>query len=87
MSGGYFKYEQFKLHQIADDIEQLVVENDETEWDYKFKPETIFELNEAVKLLRKAYIYVQRIDYLASSDDSEATFLRRLNEQLKDQDV
>jgi hypothetical protein len=87
MSGGYFKYEQFKLHQIADDIEQLVVENDETEWDYKFKPETIFELNEAVKLLRKAYIYVQRIDYLVSSDDSEANFHKRLHAQLKEQDV
>ena len=87
MSGGYFKYEQFKLQQIADDIEQIIVENDETEWDYKFKPETIFELNEAVKLLRKAYIYVQRIDYLVSSDDSEANFHKRLHAQLKDQDV
>jgi hypothetical protein len=87
MSGGYFKYEQFKLQQIADDIEQLIVENDETEWDYKFKPETLYELETAVNLLRRAYIYVQRIDYLVSSDDSEATFLRRLNEQLKDQDV
>jgi hypothetical protein len=87
MSGGYFKYEQFKLHQIADDIEQLILENDETDWDYKFKPETIYEFETAVNMLRRAYIYVQRIDYLVSSDDSEATFLRRLNEQLKDQDV
>jgi len=82
MSGGYFKYEQFKLQQIADDIEQIIVENDETEWDYKFKPETLYELETAVNLLRRAYIYVQRIDYLVSSDDSEAAFLRRLNEQL-----
>jgi hypothetical protein len=82
MSGGYFKYEQFKLQQIADDIEQIIVENDEAEWDYKFKPETLYELETAVNLLRRAYIYVQRIDYLVSSDDSEAAFLQRLNEQL-----
>ena len=87
MSGGYFKYEQFKLQQIADDIEQLIVENEETDWDEPYSPETLSEFNEAVRLLRRAYIYVQRIDWLVSCDDNEATFNKRLHEQLKDQDV
>jgi hypothetical protein len=83
MSGGRFDYEQFKLQQIADDIEQHIVDNEEVGWDYRYKDETIAEFKRAVEMLRRAYIYVQRIDWLVSADDSESTFHKRLNEQLK----
>ena len=86
MSGGYFKYEQFKLHQISDDIEQYVVDNKNLDWDCKYKDETIDEFKRAVVMLRKAYIYVQRIDWLVCGDDNESTFHKRLNEQLKEYD-
>ena len=87
MSGGHFEFEQFKLHQIADDIEQMILDNDNQDWEDKYAYETIAEFKEAVRLLRRAYIYVQRIDWLVSGDDVPATFHKRLHAQLKDQDV
>jgi hypothetical protein len=86
MSGGHFNYKQFELQKLADEIEQLALENATQDWDEPYSPETIAEFNEAVRLLRRAYIYVQRIDWLVSCDDSEATFNKRLHAQLKDQE-
>jgi len=87
MSGGHFDYKQFELQKLADEIEQLALENATQDWDEPYSPETIAEFNEAVRLLRRAYIYVQRIDWLVSCDDNEATFNKRLQKQLKEQDV
>ena len=87
MSGGHFDYKQFELQKLADEIEQLALENATQDWDEPYSPETIAEFNEAVRLLRRAYIYVQRIDWLISCDDNEAAFNKRLHAQLKDQDV
>jgi len=87
MSGGHFDYKQFELQKLADEIEQLALENATQDWDEPYSPETIAEFNEAVRLLRRAYIYVQRIDWLVSCDDNEAAFNKRLHAQLKDQDV
>jgi len=83
MSGGMFNYKQYELQQIADDIEQHIVDNEDVGWDYRYKEETIDEFKRAVEMLRRAYIYVQRIDWLVSADDSESTFHKRLNQQLK----
>jgi len=83
MSGGYFDYKQFELQQIADNIEQIVLENADQDWDCRYKHETIEKFNKAINLLREAYVYVQRIDWLISGDDSENTFHNRLKEQLE----
>ena len=45
--------------------------------------ETIQIMNDAVKALRKAAIYAQRIDWFLSGDDGEETFKKRLAEDLK----
>jgi hypothetical protein len=87
MSGGYFSYKQFELQRIADEIEQLVLEDARHDWDDKLHEQTIDEFKEAIRLLRRAYIYVQRIDWLASGDDTQHEFAQRLHQQLKDQDV
>ena len=50
---------------------------------YKYPDEVIEKFKEAVKLLRRAEVYAHRIDYLLSDDDSEESFLRRLEEDLK----
>jgi hypothetical protein len=84
MSGGHFNFEQFKLHQLADDIEQMILDNDAQDWEDKYAKETIAEFKEAVRLLRRAYIYVQRVDWLVSGDDTPATFHKRLHAQLKE---
>ncbi len=47
-----------------------------------YSTETIREFKKAVALLRKAAIYVQRIDWLLSDDDGEENFHERLKEEL-----
>jgi hypothetical protein len=87
MSGGYFRYKQFELQKMADAIEQIALDNAKDDWDEKYSAETVDELQEAIRLLRRAYIYVQRIDWMASGDDTETDFHKRLHQQLKEQDV
>jgi len=87
MSGGYFGWKQFELQKMADAIEQIALDNAKDDWDEKYSAETVDELQEAIRLLRRAYIYVQRIDWMASGDDTETDFHKRLHQQLKEQDV
>ena len=95
MSGGAFDYYQYHIGEIADTIqskldrmgEEIPREerwNDDPENKFykKYSEETIKEFNEAIKILRIATIYAQRIDYFLSGDDGEETFHRRLNEEL-----
>ena len=89
MSGGHFNYDQYKIEQIADDIEQIIFSNNTNKVDqygdrlgYRFTQKTIAKFQKTVSLLRQARIYVQRIDWLVSGDDGEETFLRRLMQEL-----
>jgi hypothetical protein len=72
MSGGHFDYAQFKIEQIADRIEDLIWCNS------LYSEETMDEFNKAIKALRIAYVYAQRVDWLISGDDGEETFHQRL---------
>jgi len=90
MSGGHFDYEQYKISQIADDIDQLVRDNNNkelNEWgDTKgsnFSAETIAEFKKGIEILKQAYVYAQRIDWLMSGDDGEDTFHERLKDDLE----
>lgn len=47
-----------------------------------YSEETLKEFHEAVRLLKRAEVYAQRIDYLLSGDDGEETFHERLKEDL-----
>lgn len=94
MSGGYFNYDQYKLGYIADSIEQLVRDNNSTElndWGnpkaHNFTPETIAEFEQAIRLLKQAVIYAQRIDWLVSGDEGEDTFHKRLKEDLDNEQL
>ncbi|MDE6534560.1 MAG: hypothetical protein K2K82_00960 [Muribaculaceae bacterium] len=49
---------------------------------YEYSPETISEFKKGLNLLRKAYIYAQRIDWLLSGDDGEESFHERLKDEL-----
>lgn len=89
MSGGHFNYNQFQIQQIADEVEQLILDNDSDEknqyGDVKgchFAPETIAEFQKGLKILRQAYVYAQRIDWLVSADDGEDSFHSRLKNEL-----
>jgi len=89
MSGGHFNYEQYKISQIADDIDQLVRDNNSKELNEfgdtkgnNFSEETIAEFRKGIEILKQAYIYAQRIDWLISADDGEDTFHERLKHDL-----
>ena len=90
MSGGYFDYAQYRIEYIADEVEQLIINNNNTEkdeWGYvkghHYSPETIEEFKIGLEYLQKAQIYAQRIDWLISGDDSEDTFHTRLQSELQ----
>jgi len=90
MSGGYFNYQQYRLNDIAEEIEQLIRNNDDETLDkwgdrrgYGFSTTTIKEFQTAVRLLRQAEVYAQRIDWLVSGDDGEDAFHKRLKEDLE----
>lgn len=90
MSGGHFDYDQYKISQIAESIESLIYRNDSKEKNeygdslgYGFSKETIKEFEKAVKILKEAAVYAQRIDWLVSGDDGEETFHKRLKSDLE----
>ena len=89
MSGGRFNYKQHTLLDMADDIGSQILTNDSTEkneWGdnigNRYSPETIAEFEKAVKALKLAYVYAQRIDWLLSGDDGEDSFHWLLKAQL-----
>ena len=90
MSGGHFNYDQYKINDIANDIQSLIDNNDTSEPDewgcrigFGYSKETIDEFKDAVYHLRMAYIYAQRVDWLVSGDDSEDSFHKRLEHELQ----
>ena len=89
MSGGHFQYKQWEIGNIADEVEQLIIDNDSEELNeygdrkgYGYSQETIDEFKNALTTLRLAHIYVQRIDWLVSGDDGEDSFHRRLKHDM-----
>ena len=84
MSGGYFNGDHHRVKEIADNIVEIIRDNDIEKNDYKtdFSDATLDKLNKAIQVLNRAYIYSQRIDYLMSGDDSEESFHKRLGEDL-----
>ena len=81
MSGGHFNYDQFKISEIADEIER-VIRNEAVNEERCYSKETIGEFLNGISLLRIAHIYAHRIDWLLSGDDGEDTFHERLNKEL-----
>ena len=85
MSGGHFDYWQYHIGSIAEQIEDLIQNNNkEDEYGYarNFSEETLRHFRSAVKILKTAEIYAQRVDWLVSGDDGEKTFIERLTEDL-----
>lgn len=88
MSGGRFDYLQYRFTEIVDVIEQEIIDNNAEprpkDWfePNNFREETIAEFKKGIEYIKKAQIYVQRIDWLLSGDDDEESFLKRLKEEL-----
>ena len=55
----------------------------EDKFHYKYSDEIIEKMKEAIKALKIAQVYAQRVDWLLSGDDGEDSFLSRLEDELK----
>jgi len=101
MSGGYFDYKQYHISNIADEIENYIEKcerKEKKDWGYedengKYIPyvyekseEVLNEFRKGLKILREAYVYAKRIDWLLSGDDIDESFLRHLKKELAELD-
>jgi hypothetical protein len=89
MSGGHFNYIQYKLEDIAEELENIIVENDSDELNEygdrigkNYSEETIDEFMNAIVFLKLCETYIQRIDYLLSGDDGEDSFHSNLRKDI-----
>lgn len=89
MSGGHFNYIQYKLEDVAEEIQKIVENNTSDEVDEygqligrNYSNETIYELLIGVTFILTAATYIRRIDYLLSGDDGEDTFHSKLSEEM-----
>jgi hypothetical protein len=91
MSGGYFNYDQHRIAQITDDIQNLIDINNSKEKDMygddisRHLPDKIIEyFKEAIIVLRRANFMTHHIDYLMSGDIDPESFMKRWNRDCKD---
>lgn len=77
MSGGAFNYIQ-QRYEFDEAIERIESEIADASW----SETTRAEFERGVEHIRKARIYLQRIDWLLSCDDGEGSFHKRLKEDL-----
>ena len=89
MSGGYFDYAQYRISQIAEDIDTVIFNNGSSQLDEygdrvscDLPHDIIEEFKRAANAMRLAYIYAQRCDWLLSGDDGEDSFRARLRKDL-----
>lgn len=78
MSGGTFNY----IHNRHEFDEAMGIIHNEIN-DGEWQPETIERFREALYAIKKARIYLKRIDWLLAYDDSEESFNKRLNDELQ----
>lgn len=88
MSGGHFDYQQYRIHDIATSIQELIDNNapgkDEYGYDkFVYSAQTIEEFKKAVAALKIAEVYAQRIDWLVCGDDGEESFHSSLAEDMQ----
>lgn len=88
MSGGHFGYMQYRMEDIAVEIDSLISYN-ERDPDYRYPPKIIERFKEAAHTIRQAQEMTQRVDWLVSGDDGddgddgEETFLNRWNSEVR----
>ena len=87
MSGGHFNYSQSRIAEIIEETERQYAYRSKKRFSQygdgePYSPEVLKEIRKGIAILKKAYIYAERIDYLFSGDDGEESFLERLKEDL-----
>ena len=64
--------------------EEYLKKYPEEKFEYTYREDIQQIFKDAIKALKIAEIYAQRIDWYLSGDDDEESFTERLNEELKD---
>jgi len=80
MSGGHFDYNQYRIEEIADDIDRLIRTNNSRR---DYPPDILNKFREAEHTLRQAADMVQRVDWLVSCDDGEESFRSRWAKEVR----
>lgn len=84
MSGGYFDYNYSHIQEVIEQLEYLLTSDETQPIREDLAKVTLDKMEEGLEILQKAKIYAQRIEWLISGDDSEESFHRRLEEDLKE---
>jgi hypothetical protein len=85
MSGGHFNYSQYRIQDIIEELEIAITRSEKPvlyNYPYEFNDATVLEFKKGLEILKNAFVYSQRIDWLLSGDDSEESFHQRLKEEL-----
>ena len=82
MSGGYFNYSQNRINDVVECLEYLLDDEEAQGRRDTYSDATLQKFKEAADILKKAFVYAQRIDWLLSGDDGEEMFHERLEEDL-----
>ena len=93
MSGGAYEYKQYKIQDLIEDMENLLVRLDKEPID-SFECDSLKryvddsellknKIKENIGYLKRAYIFTQRIDWFISGDDGEENFYERLKEEIE----
>lgn len=85
MSSGHFNYNQYRLQEMAEEIDRLILKSktpDEYGFVRSYSKETIARFEEAAYNLRRAAQMAQRVDWLVSGDDGEESFHERWAEEV-----
>ena len=87
MSGGHFDYNQYRLDDIAYQIDRLV-KNNNTENEVgnccNYSDDIIEKFKLTSRQLKQTANMVQRIDWLVCGDDGEETFEQKWKEEVED---
>ena len=90
MSGGHFNYAQYRMEDIATEIDRLIDDNkslEENEYGEKLGyhyPQIIIErFKETAHTIRQAQEMAQRVDWLVSGDDGEESFMSRWDNEVR----
>jgi len=90
MSGGAFDYNQYRIEDIAREIQALIETNDDQTPDQyggtvgnNYPPAIIAKFTETVHALKRAAEMVQRVDWLVSGDDGQESFLSRWEREVR----
>ena len=87
MSGGYFDYQQYRLLDIInklDEREARIKDNDNDAYVLTVDESVEDLIQDAKVLAQLAQIFLQRVDWLLCGDDGPETFKERIKEDLLD---